>query len=85
MLFFFHCGTTEPPTPNDECSYNGQVQLRNQFPYSENGVTGIAGLIEICVDRRYTRVCVNNSFASVDVEGLTAFTCTSLGFSENCK
>ena len=68
----------------ERCVYDGQLRLARQFniPQSENlPFEGVSGVIEICVNGTFTRVCANNSFSSVDTETLSRLTCSQLGYS----
>ena len=63
----------------ERCAYDGQLRLARKI---ENlPFEGVSGVIEICVNGTFTRVCANNSFSSVDTETLSRLTCSQLGYS----
>ena len=63
----------------EKCSYDGQLRLARKI---ENlPLEGVGGVIEICVNGTFTRVCANNSFSLVDTETLGRLTCSQLGYS----
>ena len=63
----------------EKCSYDGQLRLARKIvnlPFE-----GVGGVIEICVNGTFSRVCANNSFSSVDTETLSRLACSQLGYS----
>ena len=84
FLFFIESDNTPLP-PADDCSYTGQVRLSNQYAFDNEFGNGIGGVIEICVNGTYTRVCVNDTFSNVDNDTLATFTCNQLGYPTNSE
>ena len=59
----------------ERCVYDGQLRLASKIAFD-----GVGGVIEICVNGTFSRVCANNSFSSVDTETLSRLTCSQLGY-----
>ena len=83
ILFILSTEGSSPPPPTNDCIYDGQVRLVSQYRIFETPDTpfeGVGGVIEICINGTYTRVCANDSFSSVDTEALSRLTCAQLGY-----
>ncbi len=78
-VLLFRNTSGSDPTPSDDCDYTGQVRLA--FRYSDS--TLASGVLEICVNGTYLRVCGNDSFSQVDIDELAGFACSALGYPAN--